>query len=48
MMCPAIENPARCEICTPVRFRHAKNMNAAEIHGELCSVYGQNGIGCAA
>jgi hypothetical protein len=42
-MCPAIDNPARCEIHTVIHFLHAKNMNAAEISRELCAtVYGQN------
>jgi hypothetical protein len=34
-MCPAIDNPASCEICAFTRFLHAKNMSAAEIHHEL-------------
>ncbi|PNF14954.1 hypothetical protein B7P43_G01536 [Cryptotermes secundus] len=42
-MCPAIHNPASCEIRTVFRFLHAKNMNAVEIHRELCPAdYGQN------
>jgi hypothetical protein len=42
-MCPAIDNPASCEICTVIiRFLHAKDMSAVEIHCELCTVYGQN------
>jgi hypothetical protein len=41
MICPAIDNPASCEICTVIRFLQAKNMSAAEIHRELCMVYGQ-------
>jgi hypothetical protein len=41
-MCPAIDNPATCEINVVIRFLHAKNMSAAEIHCELCAVYGQN------
>jgi hypothetical protein len=41
-MCPAINNPASCEIRAVIRFFHAKNMSAAEIHGELCVVYSQN------
>jgi hypothetical protein len=32
MMCPAIDNPASCEIHDVIRFLHAKNMSAAEIH----------------
>jgi hypothetical protein len=43
MMCPAIDNPASCEICTLIRFLRTKNMSAAEIYRELCAaVYGQN------
>jgi transposase len=42
-MCPAIHNPASCEICAVIRVLHAKSMSAAEIHRELCAVvYGQN------
>jgi hypothetical protein len=42
-MCPSIDNLTRCEIRAVVRLLHAKNMNAAEIHSELCSsVYYQN------
>jgi hypothetical protein len=42
MMCPAIDSPASCEICAVIHFLPAKNMNAVEIHHELCTVYGQN------
>jgi hypothetical protein len=43
MMCPAIDNPARCEMRTDIRFLHAKSISAAEIRRELCAaVYGQN------
>jgi transposase len=41
-MCPVINNPASCEICAVICFFRAKNMSAAEIHRELCAVYGQN------
>jgi hypothetical protein len=41
-MCPAIDNPASCEIRADIRFLHSKNMTFAEIHRELCAVYGQN------
>jgi hypothetical protein len=41
-MCSAIDNPASCEIRALIRFLHAKNMSAAEIHRELCAVYGQH------
>jgi hypothetical protein len=41
-MCPAIDNPASCEIPSVIRFLHAENMSAAVIHRELCEVDGQN------
>jgi hypothetical protein len=38
-----IDNLVCCEIRAVIRSLHVKNMNAAEIHGELCvAVYGQN------
>jgi hypothetical protein len=43
-MYPAIDNPASREIRAVIRFLHAKNMSAAEIHFELRVVYGQNVI----
>jgi hypothetical protein len=42
MICPAIDNPASCEIRVIIRFLHAKNMSAPQIHRELCAVYDQN------
>jgi hypothetical protein len=43
MMSPAIDNPTSCEIRAVICFLRAKNMSAAEIHHELCTVvYGQN------
>jgi hypothetical protein len=41
-MCPAIHNPANCEIRAVIHFLYGKIMRAAEIHRELCAVYGQN------
>jgi hypothetical protein len=41
-MCPTIDNPVGCEICTVINFLHAKNMCAEEFHCELCTVKGQN------
>jgi hypothetical protein len=35
MMCPAIDNPASCEIRAVIRFIRAKNMSAAEIQREI-------------
>jgi hypothetical protein len=42
MMCPQIDNPGSCEIRAVILFLHAKNMSVAEIHRDLCAVYGQN------
>jgi hypothetical protein len=42
MMCPAIDNPASCEIRAVIRFLLAENTSAAEIYRELCAVYCQN------
>jgi hypothetical protein len=42
MMCSAVDNPASCEIHVVIRFIHVRNMSVAEIHRELCAVYGQN------
>jgi hypothetical protein len=42
MLCPAIDNPACCEICSVICFHQAKNLSAVEIHCELWAVYGQN------
>jgi hypothetical protein len=41
-MCPAIDNPASCEIRALIRFIHTNNMSVEEIHRELCAIYGQN------
>jgi hypothetical protein len=43
MMCPAIDNPASCEIRAVILFIRNKNRSAGEIHRELCvAVYDQN------
>jgi hypothetical protein len=42
LMCPAIDNPASCEIHAVICFPHTKNMSAVEIHRQLCAVYSQN------
>jgi hypothetical protein len=41
-MCPAIDNPASCEIRAVISFLYIKTMSAIEIHRELCAIYGQN------
>jgi hypothetical protein len=43
-MCPAIDNPASCEIRAVTSTLQAKYMSAAENHRELCTVLAQNVI----
>jgi len=38
------ENPAACELRSVIRFLNAKNMTPAEIHRQLCDVYGEHAI----
>jgi hypothetical protein len=42
MVCSLIDNPTSREIRVVICFLHSESMNAAEIHRELCSIYGQN------
>jgi len=39
-----IENPAACEMRPVIRFLNAKNMTPAEIHRQLCDVYGEHAL----
>ena len=39
-----IENPAACEMRSVIRFLNAKNMTPAEIHRQLCDVYGEHAM----
>ena len=39
-----IENPAACEMRSVIRFFNAKNMKPAEIHCQLCDVYGEHAM----
>jgi hypothetical protein len=41
-MCPAIDNPARCESRAIISFLYTKNTGVEEILRELFAVYGQN------
>ncbi|GBM19106.1 hypothetical protein AVEN_135595-1 [Araneus ventricosus] len=41
-MCASKENPAKCEMREVIRFLWAKKLSAADIHRELCAVYGPN------
>jgi hypothetical protein len=38
MMYLTIDNPNSSEIRAVIRFLHAKNISAAELHCELCTV----------
>jgi hypothetical protein len=35
-------SPATCEIRAVIHILHTENMSAAEIHNELCMVFGHN------
>jgi len=37
-----IETPTACEMWSVIRFLNAKNMKPAEIHRQLCDVYGEH------
>jgi hypothetical protein len=39
-----IDNPTSCKIPAVIRFHHARNMSAAEIHHELCMAVYDQGI----
>ena len=41
-MCAAINDPASCKVRAVIRFLLTRNNNAAEIHRQLCEVYGPN------
>jgi hypothetical protein len=40
-----IENPAACEMWSVIRFLNTKNMKPAEIHHQLCDMYGEHAMG---
>ncbi|GFV26400.1 uncharacterized protein TNCV_5087131 [Trichonephila clavipes] len=39
-MAAPIQNPAKCEVLSVIRFNHAKGQRPADIHKEIVSVYG--------
>jgi len=39
-----IQNPTACEMRSVIRFLNAKNMTPAEIHRQLCDVYGEHAM----
>jgi transposase len=40
-----IEKPAACETRSVIHFLNARNMKLADIHHQLCEVYGENAMG---
>ena len=44
-MAKRIENPADCEIRAVIRFLQAKNIQPADIHRQVCEVYGEGAMG---
>jgi hypothetical protein len=43
-MFKTIERPADCEIRSVIRFLNAKNVKPADIHRQICEVYGENAV----
>jgi oligoribonuclease (3'-5' exoribonuclease) len=41
-MFKTIERPANCEIRSVIRFLNARNVKPADIHRQICEVYGEN------
>jgi hypothetical protein len=39
-----IEKPAACKIQSVIHFLNARNMNPADIHRQLCEVYGERAM----
>ena len=39
-----IDNPVECEMRSIIRFLNTKNMTPAEIHRQLCDVYGEHAM----
>jgi hypothetical protein len=37
-----IERPADCEMQSVIRFLNARNVKRADIHRQICEVYGEN------
>jgi len=44
IMFKKIENPTACEMRSVICFLYAKNMKPAEIHCQLCDVYGEHAM----
>jgi transposase len=39
-----IEKPAACEMRSVIPFSNARNMKSADIHRQLCEVYGEHAM----
>ena len=39
-----VKRPANCEIRSVIRFLNARNVKPAEIHRQICEVYGENAM----
>jgi hypothetical protein len=39
-----LEHPADCEIRCVIRFLNARNVKLADIHRQICEVYGENAM----
>jgi hypothetical protein len=39
-----IQHPADCEIRSVIRFVNARNVKPADIHCQICEVYGENAM----
>ena len=39
-MAAPIQSPAKCEVCSVIRFLNAKGERPAEIHKQIVAVYG--------
>ena len=44
IMFKKVENPTACEMRSVIRFLNAKNTTPAEIHRQLCDVYGEHAM----
>jgi hypothetical protein len=43
-MFKTIKHPADCEIRSVIRFLNARNVKLADIHRQICEVYGENAM----
>jgi hypothetical protein len=39
-----IECPANCEVWSVIHFLKVRNVNLADIHCQICKVYGENAM----